>query len=199
MYKYLSKDKSGYMDTTLVWDMKRFLAELDRLRVLEPGLMKNEKNRSLSFFVPNLDHVVEYFGNVYATTYPATFACIAQAQRHRTLDYQIAISSEPEFKIPDILLDDEIAIGQLVQVYESGNFDNFILKLCERLCSAAQLEVMQTTRDTLFKYKDALEKANHPLASDIEKYTHGARCTFDCFECKSPCHFKEGIQLTRKI
>ena len=215
MYKYLNKDKSGYMNNALVWDMKRFLSELDRLRLLEPGLMKNEKNRKLSLFVPNLDHVVEYYGNVYSTKYKATFACIAQAQRHRTLDYQIAIPETQEFKIPDILMDDEIAmrewiedissvkdiipIGQLMEVYESGNFDNFILKLCERLCSAAQLEVMQTTRDTLLKYKDALEKSNHPLALEIEKYTHGARCTFDCFECKTPCHFKEGIQLTRKI
>lgn len=216
MYKYL-KDKNGYFNSTLVWDMKRFLSELDRLHVLVPGLMQNEKDRSLSLFTNNIENVVEYFGNVYVTKYKGSFAEIAQAQRHRTLDYQIKVSNplDAEFSIPEIIKDDDklvaewikdisslrdiIPIGELVDIVESGKYENFILKCKERLCSHAQLEVMQITRDTLLKYKKALEDSNHPLASDIEKYSHGARCTFPDFKCNAPCGNKEGIQLVRKI
>ena len=44
-----------------------------------------------------------------------------------------------------------------------------------------------------------LKKDNHPLKDDIVKYSKGARCTFPGFKCSSPCGFKEGITLTRKI
>ena len=36
-----------------------------------------------------LDKVEEYYGNVYSTLYKGSFAQVAQAQRHRTIDYQI--------------------------------------------------------------------------------------------------------------
>ena len=58
---------------------------------------------------------------------------------------------------------------------------------------------MEQTRNTLFKYQEALQKNNSSLAQDIEKYTHGARCTFPNYECPNTCHFSEGIKLTRKI
>jgi hypothetical protein len=58
---------------------------------------------------------------------------------------------------------------------------------------------MRQTKETLEEYKKALEEKNHPLAKDIEKYSHGARCTFPDFKCSSDCKFKEGKILTRKI
>ena len=58
---------------------------------------------------------------------------------------------------------------------------------------------MKKTRETLLKYKSALEEQGHPLASDIQKYSHGARCTFPDFDCKSDCKFPEGKRLIRKI
>ena len=73
------------------------------------------------------------------------------------------------------------------------------LKRKERLCSGAQLEIMRQTRETLLKYRSALEKSNHRLAKDIEKYSHGARCTFPDYNCPADCKFKEGKILTRKI
>lgn len=80
-----------------------------------------------------------------------------------------------------------------------GKYEDFILKCKERLCSAAQLEIMQQTRATLLKYRDSLKLSNHPLAEDIVKYTKGARCTFPDYECPSDCKFKEGKLLTRRI
>ena len=58
---------------------------------------------------------------------------------------------------------------------------------------------MKQTKETLLKYKKALEETNHPLAEDIQKYSHGARCTFPDYTCASVCHFEEGKRLTRKI
>ena len=215
MFKYFDNRSGCYFKSTLVWDMKRFLSELDRLNILVPGLMQNEKSRNLSIFGSNYDNTMEYFGNVYVTKYQATFASVAQAQRHRTLDYQIELTSEPEFAIPEILLDDDklvgewirdissvkdiIPIGEVVNVVESGKYEDFILKCKERLCTNAQLEIMQITKETLLKYKKALENSNHPLKDDIEKYSHGARCTFPDFKCTSHCGNREGIQLVRKI
>ena len=202
-------------ERNLAQAMKEFIAELDRLNILEPGLLKNEKYRSLSLFGQYLDKKEEYFGDVYCTNYKGTFAELAQAHRHRTLDYQMERQSEPEFFVPPIIQDDQALVdewlgdinsvkevtpqGELVLINEEGKYEDFILKCKERLCSAAQLEIMQQTRDTLLKYKAALEAKNHPLAEDIKYYSRGARCTFPDFDCSQDCSFKEGKTLTRKI
>ena len=217
MAKYMcdvanSKDE---FEKELAFAMSEFIAELDRLNVLEPRLMKNEKHRSLSLFGKDLDQVEEYFGNVYATVYKASFAELAQAQRHRTLDYQMEILGDKEYFVPPIIMDDEALVsewlsdmkrveniypqGELVKVSEMGKYEDFILKCKERLCSAAQLEIMMQTRDTLLKYKEGLEKSGHPLANDIVKYSRGARCTFPDFDCSSDCKKKKKKTLTRKI
>lgn len=125
------------------------------------------------------------------------------------------ILDEKEYFIPPIIEDDQMLIdewlcdmqivkdvnpqGELIQINEIGKFDDFILKCKERLCSAAQLEIMLQTRKTLLKYKIALEKSGNPLADNIENYSRGARCTFPDFKCSSDCKFSEGKKLVRKI
>ena len=42
--------------------------------------------------------------------------------------------------------------GELVRISEKGKYDDFVLKCKERLCSAAQLEIMMQTKETLLKY-----------------------------------------------
>ena len=217
MEKYIkengeSKDK---FKSDLSSSMEGFLSELDKLNILIPGLVTNDKNRSFSLFGSNLDKKKDYFGDVYSTNYKMSFAGLAQAQRHRTLDYKIERTDEKEYFVPPILENDPVLVnewlhdiesvkdvipnGELVLVNENGNYENFILKCQERLCTAAQLEIMRQTRDTLLKYRDALKESESPLYDDIEKYTHGARCTFPNYKCSKPCGFKEGITLTRKI
>ncbi len=199
----------------LASSMKELIEGLDDVRVLEEGLMKNEKYRKLSIFGSNLDKKEEHFGDVYSTLYKGSFAQLAQAHRHRTLDYQMEILEEKEYFVPPIIADDQMLVdewlgdmqivkdvtpqGELVKISEVGKYEDFILKCKERLCSAAQLEIMLQTRETLLKYKRALEESNSPLAVDIERYSHGARCTFPDFDCSSDCKFKEGKTLTRKI
>ena len=89
--------------------------------------------------------------------------------------------------------------GELVRISETGKYEDFILKCKERLCTAAQLEIMLLTKETLLKYKKSLEASKSPLAEDIKKYSNGARCTFPDFDCSSDCKFKEGKRLVRKI
>ena len=89
--------------------------------------------------------------------------------------------------------------GEIVKVSEMGKYEDFVLKCKERLCSEAQLEIMLQTKENLIKYKKELEKSNNPLALDIEKYSHGARCTFPDFCCAEDCKIKEGKTLIRKI
>lgn len=216
MKEYTEKaNMNNSFEKTLALSMQELLNELNRVNVLDEGLMKNEKYRSFSLFGNNLNEREEYFGYMYSTNYQGSFAELAQAHRHRTLDYQIEMLDKKEYFIPPIIKDDELLVdewlqdmnivkevtpqGELITINETGNYDNFILKCKERLCSAAQLEIMLQTKETLLKYKKALEESNHYLAKDIEKYSHGARCTFPDFRCASDCKFKEGKLLTRKI
>lgn len=221
---YIASWMQNYIDTAdinnafekkLATSMYELIQELANVNVLEDGLLKNEKYRSLSLFGKDLDKKEEHFGDVYSPLYKGSFAQLAQAHRHRTLDYQMEMLDEKEYFVPPIIADDQMLVdewlgdmqivkdvnpqGELVKISEVGKYEDFILKCKERLCSAAQLEIMRQTRETLLKYKKALNESNSPLAKDIEKYSRGARCTFSDFECSSDCKFKEGKLLVRKI
>ncbi len=210
-----SLDMNLEFNKKLALSINQLLENLDGLNILDDRLMKNAKHRKLSLFGKNLDDREEYFGSVYSTLYDGSFSSLAQAQRHRTLDYQMEMNDDKKYFIPPIIEDDPMLVaewledinsvgyvnpqGELVKISELGTYDNFILKCKERLCSAAQLEIMLQTRDTLLKYQKALEESKNPLADDIKQYTYGARCTFPDFECSCNCKFNEGKRLIRKI
>lgn len=216
MQEYIEQsDPNDLFEQTLASSMQQLQMELFRLNVLEDGLMRNDKYRSFSLFGHNLNRKEEHFGDVYSTLYKGSFAQLAQAQRHRTLDYQMERFDSKEYFVPPIIQDDMALVeewladielvkdvypqGELVQISEMGKYEDFILKCKERLCTSSQLEIMLQTKETLLQYKQELQKNNSPLAKDILKYTHGARCTFPDFTCSSDCKFKEGKQLIRKI
>lgn len=201
-------------NSNLAVHMQQFLDELEEKNLLVDGLMKNEKQREFSMFGKDLDKLDNYYSNIYTTTYEASFAYLAQAQRHRTIDYKMELLDEFKCFVPPIITDDELKKewildmnsiksrypqGQMIRINETGTYDNFILKCKERLCSAAQLEIMLKTKQILNEYKNYLESTNNVLKDDISRYTKGARCTFDDFKCSDNCGFKEGICLTRKI
>lgn len=85
--------------------------------------------------------------------------------------------------------------AQLVEIYERGTPENFLLKARERLCTAAQLEIMEQTKSTLQKYVDKTD--DEEIKQDMQKH-NGARCTSG-YKCSEPCRFKEGINLEREI
>ena len=210
-----NKNNLNYFESKLSKAMGEFLKELERLNVLVPELMSNEKHRKLSLFGSNLEQISELFSNVYETTYIGSFASLAQAQRHRTLDYQMEMLDKKEYYVPPILENDSylkdewledinkvgwvIPQGELILISEMGKYEDFILKCKERLCSAAQVEIMYQTRDTLARYKKYLEDHNNALASDIIKYSHGPRCTFPDYECPSDCKLGPVKKLDRRV
>lgn len=216
MQKYIKEhnESNDYLEKNLSLCMQDFIKELDRLNVLDKRLMHNSKNRNISLFGKDLEKREEIFSHIYSVNYEASYASLAQAQRHRTLFYQMERMDEKKYFVPPILNKKEEYIkewtqdiksvsnvvpqGEIILINETGTYDNFILKTKERLCTAAQLEVMKATRDTLLKYKDALEKNDHYLKEDIKKYVKGARCTFG-YNCTKKCNFKEGITLEREI
>lgn len=216
MQKYIEEhnESNDYLEKNLSLCMQEFIKELDRLNVLDKRLMHNSKNRSISLFGKDLEKREEIFSHIYSVNYEASYASLAQAQRHRTLFYQMERMDEKKYFVPPILNKKEEYIkewtqdiksvsnvvpqGEIILINETGTYDNFILKTKERLCTAAQLEVMKATRDTLLKYKDALEKNDNYLKEDIKKYVKGARCTFG-YNCTKKCNFKEGITLEREI
>ncbi len=215
MERYI-KEANSEFEKKIAFSMEEFISELDGLNLLDIRLQNNEKDRKLSLFGNNLGNKKEYFGDIYAIHYYGSFAELAQAQRHRTISYQMELLNEPEYFIPPIIKDNSDLVsewisdmesvskiypqGMLLDIYETGTYDNFILKCKERVCTCAQLEICNETYNNLLRYRDGLKENGYDeLYNDILKYTNGARCTYPNYKCSSPCGFKEGIKLTRKI
>ncbi len=215
MDEYIENNNGHYFESKLSKAMNALILELEDNNLLVPGLLTNEKNRSLSLFADPSIEDEEIFSHIYSVNYDASFAQLAQAQRHRTLDYQMNRTEDKTYFIPPIIQDDPLLISEwvndlesvahlvpqaeMVRVTESGTYDNFILKAKERLCTYAQLEIAMQTKDTLQKYRDGLEAKKHYLADDIAKYDRGARCSFPDYKCTNDCGFAEGKKLIRKI
>lgn len=197
---YIEKEE----DTTFSLKMKKVFKDfLEAIPDLEiEGLDSRVKNRAFSMFAKRKNRQEE-FGENYCTTYLASFAQLAQAQRHRTLSYEMALLDTPQYYIPPIIKDTELEKewledisslqeffpqGMLVQVNERGTIENFVLKCMERLCGSAQLEIMEQTEKIMKKYMEAV-KENKELYNYLLPYSKGARCTFPGWKCNSPCIF----------
>ena len=215
MKNEIASEKSNAFMTALKPAMEELCGALEKTPYIDHEIAKgvDNKNRKLSLFT---DYKPEqYFGDVYATSYEGSFAQLAQAQRHRTIDYNITLLDEPKFFVPPILAKSEeltkewiadcekqaavFPQGMLVNINEFGTMDWFVQKMKERKCSAAQLEINKQANDTLHKYVAELKAKNHPRAEELEKYTRGARCTFPDYKCPSPCAWKDGIDESRMI
>lgn len=189
---------------------KEFLDAMPDLEV--DGLDSRMKNRSFSLFSTRPNRYEE-FGENYCTSYLASFAQLAQAQRHRTLSYEMSLLDIPEYYIPPIIrgtdlenswLEDISSLsqyfpqGMLVKVNERGTIENFVLKCTERLCGSAQLEIMEQTSEIMNKYLAAtVDKPE--LHNYLLPYSKGARCTFPGWKCNSPCIFGGKNAMNRLI
>lgn len=187
-----------------------FVERIDDAKLLNPDLMDDGKNREFSLIGKRVRQ--QQFGECYSVNYKASFASLAQAQRHRTLHYEMNLLDNKEYFVPLILngcdglveewLKDMQKVaeltpqGELILINERGDYENLILKAKERLCTAAQLEVMKNTKETIEKIIKNTD--NEFVKKDLEKINNGARC-MSGFKCSTPCAFKEGIDLTREI
>ena len=189
---------------------REFLDAMPDLEV--DGLDSRIKNRSFSLFSTRPNRYEE-FGENYCTSYLASFAQLAQAQRHSTLSYEMSLLDTPEYYIPPIIrgtdlenswLEDIPSLsqyfpqGMLVKVNERGTIENFVLKCTERLCGSAQLEIMEQTSEIMNKYLAAtVDKPE--LHNYLLPYSKGARCTFPGWKCNSPCIFGGKNAMNRLI
>ena len=82
---------------------------------------------------------------------------------------------------------------------EFNTVENFVLKCTERLCGAAQLEIMDQTYDTLQKYVENTAVTNVEIHDWLLPYTKGARCTFPGWKCEQPCVFGPIGAIKRKV
>ena len=215
----LLEDKSNSILIELLKpSVEEFAYNLEKTSYITTDL-KDYRNRSFSLIKDNNDYP-EYFGRCYSTNYLASFAEVAQQQRHRTLDYSISYPKLINYYIPPIIEENEelkkswfndmyclqskkmIPQATLVNVNETGKYEDFILKLQERLCTAAQLEITVQCKKTLEKYIASLRQEKdmrlQNILTELENMNKGARC-LSGYNCTEPCQFKEGINLTRKI
>ena len=210
---YISKENKNDFEQKLSKVMSEFVDKLRSTKYIDEKLSINDKNRHLSIFSNGLEKE-EYFGDVYCTTYQASFAELAQAQRHRTINYEMSMVGNAYYVPPIIADNDDLTAiwlsdikslastypqGTLLNVTEMGTLDNFVLKMYERKCTFAQLEINQITSATLKKYENALRIKVHPRAEEMRNYLRGSRCTFPGYKCTSPCGFALGVNETRKI
>ena len=206
---YIEKASENSFSKQLKKAMKEFLDALPDLKVekLNPRL----KGKPLSIFASR--ERKEEFGENYCTTYLASFAELAQAQRHRTLYYEISFLDKAKYYVPPIIRETELEEewlkdissleeyypqGMLLKINERGTLENFVLKCTERLCGAAQLEIMEQTKDTMDKYLEAT-KNDEAIQNYLLPYSKGARCTFPGFKCNMPCVFGGKGAMNRKI
>jgi len=187
------RDSNDVLKGRLTESVGNFLEQTERFKV--EGL-KNQTDRHLSLFNPR--EVDEHFGDVYSTNYPMSFAGLAQAHRHRTINYHISGDvtlnpPHPDYFIPAIIpkdlieqwivdlmkiSDEDFPQAQLVQVNERGLIEDFRSKSLLRMCGHAQYEIMKNTLETAKKYK---QFQNEYGAKALEP-----KC-LQGFKCASPC------------
>lgn len=221
LYSMIKKDikelekMNDAFSTRLKTELEDLTKHMEELPYLNPKLF-DVKDRKLSLIDRRLDRpIIKQYGDVYKISYDATFAYLAQAQRHRTINYSFRFKEKESCYIPPIIKDDEKLVlswvkdfehlkenfpqGMLIQIVEQGTIENLILKAKERKCTCAQLEIDRQTTDSIKEIYQELKKLNHPASEDLEKYsTNKARCTFG-YKCTSPCNFADGIKGERTI
>ena len=173
-------------------------------------IYKNNKSVDLSLFAhrnrfTGINSNNEYGHNISYNNYES-LACLAQEQRHRTIDCEMVIPESFASYVPLILknncdLENEwirdmqsvkniYPQGQLVKVNRSMSIKN-MLKFVgqERACEMAQLEIERVyTHDIILDVYNALLIQNPLLANEIKPYVKKLRCAYPGYTCPTPCH-----------
>lgn len=194
----------------LVPYLKQFISFFDEYQV--DVLTPNGKSRKLSLF-GNLKYfgIKDCFSYTYQTTFEASYACMAQSQRHRSEHTFMYNLKEFKFYVPEILednqnlkeewLSDAVLVkdiypqGRIIKIVQTGNIDTLLLKARERVCGQAQLEIMRHTVQTLRDFESKSEYGDI-LKEQVNNAT--AKCKFKNGTCSKPCAFG-AKQFERKI
>ena len=156
----------------------------------------------------------------YLIRYKASFADLAQEQRHRTLKYFMCFdgSGKLDFYIPEVIkaagtdedvqewlndlnfIADTFPIATLVEIVETGFISDFVLKCDERLCGRVMLETFNTIKTNLLKFVKSLDKSPFML-SELERHYKDGKIIMKCgnVKCKEPCYWGAVKAQNRKV
>ena len=213
----LKLDQNPMMPREFSMKLKPYLAATAELFTKALGIsgLKDNKGRGLSLFAKRVRS--ELFSETYSVNYEGSFAELAQAQRHRTLDYEMIVPKprEAAFFVPPIIEDDYLVDeylddmesvrenypqGMLVWINERGTPEKFIRKCNERLCGAAQLEICLQTRETLRRYIDETSKRGElDIYRELGHYLGKTKCQFGFYTCNRPCPLGAKNAFKRKV
>jgi thymidylate synthase ThyX len=205
--QFIDKADDTEYNNSLKISMSEFL-QLPQMKGLYEDRLKAEvKDMELNWYC-NVDSN-EHFDSTYVSKYFMSFASLAQAQRHRTLNYQVKdFNVLKNYVVPPILLvnqkkewlSDLESVSELfpqaglLEVTERGIFEHFKMKAIERLCGFAQWETMNNTKITLEKY---LSNVQQPAIKNYLEKKAVSKCKTG--NCTNSCEFGPKLALTRKI
>lgn len=188
---FVGRDQFKY---SLSLSMIDFLSEMQKYRI--DGL-ENQTDRHLSFFSERKETPKEFFGDIYSTNYFMSLAGLAQAHRHRTINYQvlgnIELNSPNGFFIPEIIPENlkeewkndlseisekDFPQAQLINVWERGIIEDFRSKAFLRMCGHSQYEIMKNTFETAKKYGEYKNKFGQDALKP--KCQQGRKCNEPC-------------------
>lgn len=186
--------------------------------------IEDNKNRKFYFLANQVGFPIEktdvMHTDSYLIRYKASFADLAQEQRHRTLKYFMCFdgSEKLDFYIPEVIkvagtdedvkewlndlnsISDTFPIATLVEIVETGFISDFMLKCDERLCGRVMLETFNTIKTNLLKFVRSLDKSPFML-SELERHYKDGKIIMKCGNqrCKEPCYWGAAKALSRKV
>lgn len=182
------------------------------------------KHRKFYFLANQVGYPIESAQEIYTDSYlikyKASFADLAQEQRHRTLKYFMCFdgSEKLDFYVPEVIkaagteedilewiddlnsISDTFPTATLVDVVETGFISDFILKCDERLCGRVMLETFNTIKTNLLRFAKSLDKSPFML-SELERHIKDGKIIMKCGnqKCKEPCYWGAAKALSRNV
>jgi len=203
--KFIFENQNGNeFKKRLASGMREFLEQTKEFIIPD---LRNQTDRHLNFFG---EPVEEHFGDMYSTNYLMSFAGLAQAHRHRTIEYHVSkeinLGASNGFFIPEIISSDKKLMNewhgdlekisrndfpqaQLLLVSEMGSLRDFRSKMILRLCGHAQYEIMNNTLGTASEYSKTRPKIKNWIRP---KCSQGMKCA-------EPCVWKSDMALERIV
>lgn len=152
----------------------------------------------------------DIIADVYQVTYLASFAQLAQLQRHRTIHYEMQFDGKDAHQfgvyVPPIIAGTELEAewkadfekvaycypqGTLVKVLEQGRAIKFFEKCKERLCGRAQLETMRNTVNLMQRFIDNRDNLSNRTQVALDKVTVNgkvaSKCMMQGIHCGEKC------------
>lgn len=217
-YVLTCKRETAFDD--LVCDCIRKLHDLIPDEIISYVLVDN-KDRSFDFLANqvrfNIYDATESYDDAYLIKYKASFADLAQEQRHRTIRYYMCYDGDKfDWYVPKIIaynaeltamwkrdldsIKDTYPVATKVDIVETGLIQYFMLKCDERLCGRVQFETMDTITQNLLKFARSRTKSPFTI-SQLERHIKDGKLIMKCgnITCKEPCYFGPLKAQTRLV